>query len=59
MRCGNNPRTVLCPEEWALIRWFDQWLRWAKLPPAQRAVTPEPQAPAGAEHTTPDWLVQP
>ncbi len=47
MLCGNDPaaRARLQPGDWAMVRWFDAWLRWSALPDEQRAATPEPIAP--------------
>lgn len=51
MLCGNDPaaRARMLPGDWAMVRWFDAWLRWAKLPDEKRAETPEPIAPGATE----------
>jgi hypothetical protein len=51
MLCGNDPRTRgrLLPGDLAAVAWFEEYLRWSKLPDAERAATPEPIAPGATE----------
>lgn len=45
MRCGNDPTTSLTPEDRAMVAWFSEWLRWARLPDDERLTIPAPTVP--------------
>ena len=45
MICGNNPAAHLTADELAMVDWFRAWLRWSKLPDAERLATRAPTVP--------------